>query len=95
MLKMEMWSAEAEGETCVRVKIDTKISLEGATVKLINGERQVELQAKLESHDLKICSETSKPLYVEIHLPGCPPSVKYVERSGSSTYSKTSFSSSV
>jgi hypothetical protein len=88
-LTLDAWTAETDGEFCVNVRIHESINLEGATIKLINGERQVMIHEKLESHDLKMCSETDKPLYVEIHVPGFLPSVRYVEHSGRATYSSS------
>jgi hypothetical protein len=86
-IAIQEWNAYAETASCVRVVIDNSVSIEGMKMKVLSGERQTLLACKVESHDSTFCFETTKPLYVELHTQDSKVSVRYVEKSGSSSYS--------
>ena len=90
MVKSKNWSAEAESEKCVRVKIDDDISIDYLKMKIIDEERKVLLDEDVISHNSCFCFPTGRPIYVELYQKGELPSMKYVHLSGFDFYESTS-----
>ena len=80
-MKNENWSVTAETEHCVHVTIDESVDLANLELTLISDVRIPIVKVKVESRDIKICSQTEKPMFAQLG-----DSVKYVKNSGYEYY---------
>lgn len=80
-MKTTQWNAKASGDTCVNIKIDEEIQLDGLEIILKNEFRIEIIKIKIEAHDFSICTNTCRPVFAQIEN-----SVRYVDGSGADAY---------
>lgn len=80
-MKSSDWSVIAENDDCILVKIEESVDLNGLELIIKDDYRIAIVKLKLETHEVRICTYTGKPMFAEIGH-----SVKYVDKSGSKLY---------
>ena len=80
-MKNENWSVTADTEHCVHITIDESVDLTDLELTLISDVRIPIVKVKVDSRDIRICSQTEKPMFAQLGN-----SVKYVFGSGREYY---------
>ena len=83
------WKAEHTNGNCVRITIGDEIPLDKCRLKIISCERQFVEEEKLATRIFEICLPTETPLFAELTMEGCIPSMKFIEKTGKEFYSKS------
>jgi hypothetical protein len=77
--------AEAAGENCIKITVDTDLNLDGACLKILGASRNLLVTIKPVNPVNEICLSTGNPMFVELVTP-CGISVQYVKGSGKNFY---------